>query len=379
MGTRDTDLVPDFRNYDYLRRRFPVVSKPKVLGAFSIDKNREYHDDLENLKYLNVPRDSGGIVHWDLNSGYEIYQPKKEKGIHNIDHILEFIVKNGKKIKDSSGSSKKILPDFVSFRGLLRLIMCTPYEARPRDEPWIVLATKYRGTIYLCQKETPEAEAARRNMSEDQEKFCYYGFKFEQYILTKEPNKPNDLSEPVISNEEFAVAFSSKFAGHNLLYVAEMDGIISDTAIEKSSDLSSIPIEFVEVKTKKREEHPQQLRNFKRFKLRKWWCQSFLAGIDSVFVGVRNNKGIVEKIERMRVGDMAEIGASDWSGSICMNFCIIFLDTVKAAMQDIDDPNTVIKFSFNPQLSNRILHEKFPGKSDLSFLPEWYIKFLECL
>ncbi|XP_055704490.1 decapping and exoribonuclease protein-like [Phlebotomus papatasi] len=378
MGTRDTDLVPDFRNYDHLRRRFPVVSKPKVLGAFSIDKNREYHDDLENLKYLNVPGESGGIVHWDLNSGYENYLPKKEKDNCNIDHILEFIVKNEKKIKNS-GSSKKIIPDFVSFRGLLRLIMCTPYEARPRDEPWIVLATKYRGTIYLCQKETPEAEAARRNMPEDQEKFCYYGFKFEQYILTKEPNKSNDLSKPVIANEEFAVAFSSKFAGHNLLYVAEMDGIISDTAIEKKTDLSRIPVEFVEVKTKKREEHPQQLRNFKRFKLRKWWCQSFLAGIDSVFVGVRNNKGIVEKIERMRVGEMAEIGASDWSGSICMNFCIIFLDTVKAAMEDIDDPNTVIKFSFNPQFCNRILHEKFPGKSDLSFLPEWYIKFLECL
>jgi hypothetical protein len=48
------------------------ISKPKLIGAFSLDENRKYQHGIKNLKYLQIPRD----VHFNLNDGEYIL--KKE-------------------------------------------------------------------------------------------------------------------------------------------------------------------------------------------------------------------------------------------------------------------------------------------------------------
>ena len=59
--------------------------------------------------------------------------------------------------------------------------MCSPYE---QYEDWIILATKYKGRIYLCQKETEKKRQAVEAESDKQKKILSYGYKFEQFVLS---------------------------------------------------------------------------------------------------------------------------------------------------------------------------------------------------
>lgn len=72
-----------------------------------------------------------------------------------------------------------IQADYVCYRGLLTHMMTSIYQ----DEPWAVLVTNWRGTIYLSEvKRYPiyNTESEQRRM----ERFCAWGYKFEQYVLS---------------------------------------------------------------------------------------------------------------------------------------------------------------------------------------------------
>jgi len=69
--------------------------------------------------------------------------------------------------------------DFVCFRGLLTVLMRTPYE---KNEDWIICATKWKGTIFLCAKETERKRISEEQMTDRDKQFSSWGFKFEQYM-----------------------------------------------------------------------------------------------------------------------------------------------------------------------------------------------------
>lgn len=164
-------------------RNFPSFTAPKIIGSFSLNENRVYIPDKRNCKYLRKIN-LECPPHFDLNEGYERAIHKSNKCENEkLDHILQFIIKNLPKLKASNGidEKKKLNVDLVCYRGLLRMIMCTPYENR---EPWIILASKFMGTIYLCALETEDKKLARLNETNTTKKILSYGFKFEQYMLT---------------------------------------------------------------------------------------------------------------------------------------------------------------------------------------------------
>lgn len=70
--------------------------------------------------------------------------------------------------------------DFICRRGALKTLLCTPYE---KYENWIIFASKYRGTIYLCEFYTPEKEQRHVNASTQERRFSSWGYKFEQYMV----------------------------------------------------------------------------------------------------------------------------------------------------------------------------------------------------
>lgn len=177
----DTYLAPRATK---LPNHFPDISEPKIIGSFSVDKERRYVPNAQNCKYLRTPLPSGPVF-YDLNVGLESVVRKPESARQEkIDHLLRFIVENLHLIRND-GPTGGISMDFVCFRGLLRLLMCTPYEHR---DPWIIRATKFKGTIYLCDEETEEHYETRQNESEYQKAIMSYGFKFEQYMLTGKRN-----------------------------------------------------------------------------------------------------------------------------------------------------------------------------------------------
>lgn len=176
---KDSGLKP----YEKLEpKRFPTISVPKIIGHFSIDGNQEYRADARICRYLH--RDwRRHSIRFDLNSGYDkaIHQLDSEE---NLDTALTYIAQNFNRMSDG----ERINCDFVCFRGLLRQIMCTPYDNNVSSS-WIILATKFRGTIYLCARKTDIKRTEQLNMTDAQKRFCSYGYKFEQYLMTGTDNR----------------------------------------------------------------------------------------------------------------------------------------------------------------------------------------------
>ena len=88
--------------------------------------------------------------------------------------------------------------DFVCLRGVLKVLMCTPYE---KNEDWIICATKWKGTIFLCAKETERKRLSNEQMTDRDKQFSSWGFKFEQYMSSG--NFPDILKILYIINGRF--------------------------------------------------------------------------------------------------------------------------------------------------------------------------------
>lgn len=181
----DTNLKPNYRNFDRYGPR-KRITKPFIIGYFSVDQNRQFIPNQSNCKYLKLPP-SDQPVHFNLNEGYELVKHKPESAENEkLDHILKFIVSNLKKLIAAVDTNRKCAEkfldfDFICFRGKLRMLMCTPYEFR---DGWSLLATKWKGNIYLCEFETDKDKVKRQTQTAESKKICSYGFKFEQFVMS---------------------------------------------------------------------------------------------------------------------------------------------------------------------------------------------------
>lgn len=115
---------------------------------------------------------------------------------------------------------------------------------------------------------------------------------------------PNS-QQPVSEAEEFCCIFRRRIGDHTILYGAEMDGVTSETKIADPLPLKDL--EFVELKTSRAIEHEGQDRNFRKFKLLKWWSQSFLVGIRSVLCGFRDDEGIVRDLKNYSLTEIVDM------------------------------------------------------------------------
>lgn len=65
-------------------------------------------------------------------------------------------------------------------------------------------------------------------------------------------------------------------------------------------------------------------------KLLKFWAQSFLLGVPTIIVGMRDQDGIVRRLEQLDTasipGKVKKVGKASWDGNICINFTAAFLD-----------------------------------------------------
>lgn len=206
---------------------FPDIKKPQPIGFYSINANRDFEPNDHQLRYFKFPNPKQFPL--DLNVGLD-KAIKKPESAHDepLDSLLKFIYDHHQKIF-GHGVNTPPPPEFVTWRGILRLIMCTPYEQR---QDWCLHVTRFNNTFYILKRETAQDKYRRSQETEQQQKFMAYGFKFEQYCLAESPFMEPDTSLPVNESEEFSLVFQTRLAGLNLLYGAEMDGIVSEQPIQ---------------------------------------------------------------------------------------------------------------------------------------------------
>lgn len=74
--------------------------------------------------------------------------------------------------------------DFISSRGTLRLIACTPYLKGCLRDQWEICASKLNGTIYFAAIDTDFDIEQNNNITYRRKKFQSWGYKFEQFLTT---------------------------------------------------------------------------------------------------------------------------------------------------------------------------------------------------
>ncbi|XP_026727388.1 decapping and exoribonuclease protein-like [Trichoplusia ni] len=359
-------------------RKFPRFERPTIIGYIG----------LENLKYA---RHVGNRrVHYDLNLHYD-------KAIHRpadldvkITELLKFLLEHETRLNFPLETSLRNAK-FFCYRGLLTCIACTPYENR---EPWKIVAILHKGNIYLCARDTEEKISRKMNMTERDKLFTSWGYKFEQYLLSDEPDVEPNPDVPVDENEEFSLVFKTQLNKHTIVFGAEMDGIRCDkTRITKPpTELGPEGIiqylankEFIELKTNRHIENGKQENSFRRFKAKKWWCQSFLVGIDKILCGYRDDNGIVEELRICNVGDLPRKSQRFWNSDVCFNFIDDFLVYVKRCLsrkikhkygeKALDDlqalPLMTLMFEWTPGMPVHVT-ENYSHDDDPILLP-WFL------
>jgi len=328
---------------------FPYFRKPNIIGDFSIDGERIFCPDRSQLQLLKSVK---GPVQFNLQAGFKD-RKKKLMVSEGLDSMLKWILHNRSKFKTSEGN---LSTDFICFRGLLRLILNTPYEQR---DPWVMRITKWRGTIYILQVETETEKERKLNLTERDEQFQYWGYKFEQYMTRTKDVDSSSVNE----NEEFCCMFRSRIGEFSVMYGAEMDGYKSDS-VEDIKELK--PAGFVEFKTSRIIENHRQDKNFRKFKLIKWWAQSFLVGIEEIQCGWRDDKGIVSEVEHFPLNSIPKM-AVDWKPNVCANFLLAFMFSLKQSIQT-DTLDKSYRLSWDPRAGFKMEEEH----NQTSFLPLWF-------
>ncbi|ROL49790.1 Decapping and exoribonuclease protein [Anabarilius grahami] len=346
-------------------RNFPLYKQPVEVGFFSLDSRRNFFNDQRQLRYYVEPRKSPDF---NLRDGYTSRFVKRDDGVkEKLDHVLKWILANRGKIQtrdQTSSSSCALGVDFVTWRGHLTKVLTTPYETQ---EGWMLAASKFRGTIYISEVETEAARANRLTRSERQEEMMYWGYKFEQYTCADVADGTPDPGGVVNTNEAFCTVVQTRLADHKLLFSGEVDCRVKD------SDGPPAPGCYVELKTSAEICTPKQRSNFHRYKLLKWWAQSFLPGVPQIVAGFRDHDGIVVSIETFQTSKISHLIKNEincWKPTVCMNFCNDFLSFVKSVVKE-DNPRLVYLFEWDP---HRDVAYTVHRDSPFTFLPEWYVK-----
>ncbi|XP_034566990.1 decapping and exoribonuclease protein [Notolabrus celidotus] len=345
-------------------RDFPVYKQPVEIGSFSLDSERRFFNDARKLRYYVEPDKT---PNFDLKDGYRDRFRKRDDGVkEKLDHILRWILANRSKLNSKPTTTKSCAldVDFVTWRGHLTKLLTTPYEAR---EGWLLAVTLFRGTLYISEVETEAALRERENRTQRHEEMMYWGYKFEQYACADDIHSSPDPGGVVNTNEAFCTVVQTRLAEHRLLFSGEVD------CRDKDPNAPGPPACYIELKTSAEICTPKQRSNFHRFKLLKWWAQSFLPGVPRVVAGFRDHEGVVVGVETFPISKISHLIKNEhncWKPTVCMNFCCDFLSFVKQTVTE-DNPRVVYLFCYEPHGDvTYSLHRD----SQYSFLPHWYVE-----
>ncbi|XP_051877775.1 decapping and exoribonuclease protein [Pristis pectinata] len=349
--------------------RFPDYRQPVEIGCFSLDSHRQLFNDDRQLKYCRMP--SNKKPHFDLRDGFKDRYIKRNDDIkEKLDHILRWILLNKHKFptlaaEDGSPAvTNQLHTDFITWRGHLTKILTTPYENR---EGWLMAVSLFNGTYYMSEVETEEARRQRQQRTEQQEELMYGGYKFEQYLCADKPDGSPDPAGVVNTNEAFCCVVRTRLNDHSLVFSGEVD------CKDGSDPRLKAPQCYLELKTSREIYSANQERNFLRFKLLKWWAQSFLPGVPQIIAGFRNDNGTVvslQTFETMKIHQLVKNEWNCWKPAVCLNFCNAFLSFVKHVVTQ-DNHRMVTLFSWEP---GKDISYSVHLDGAYTFVPDWYVR-----
>jgi len=119
---------------------------------------------------------------------------------------------------------------------------------------------------------------------------------------------------------EFCTVVRLKMNSHAIILGAEIDCFDAKPPIHNSK-VTQLPglDSYVELKTFKMIDSDKADWNWRRYKLLRFWIQSFLVGVPSIVCGFKNDKGIVQKVQTIPTTTIPKM-CKKWDPWICLNF-----------------------------------------------------------
>ncbi|KPI93328.1 Protein Dom3Z, partial [Papilio xuthus] len=186
------------------------------------------------------------------------------------------------------------------------------------------------------------------------------------------PNTKPLVDRPVIENEKFSLFYYASLGSHNLLYGAQIDGMLTtnypvlnppeDTNVE--SNLNYLRNnEYVELKTNR------HIDNYRQEHIFRCWCQCYLANLKGLLVGFRIEKGIVQRLQWFHTEDIVEYCQNNWSPQMTIDCLNYFLSYIKNCYTTKNYSYPVsVTFQLN---ANRTIDVIENPKCE--FLSDWYV------
>ncbi|CAG8777930.1 19989_t:CDS:2 [Cetraspora pellucida] len=336
-----------------------TYKQPVEIMSFSYDNERNLHMDDRELKYYYPP----DLKNCDLSHGYETFVQREQSGPEPIHSLLDALAHTQKRSADKN----LVQTDLVSWRGIFTKILCTPYN---RNEPWELGATLWNNTIFIEEHDTDYTKEHSSGSTPRQKLMCYWGYKFENLCtISKLPSEITSSDDPelinrkttiVNTNVQYCSVAKTSLGNNKLIMGAEVD-CLCDAKPKRPVN----PVEkYIELKTSKVIEKDKDTFNFERYKLLKFWAQSFLIGIPKIIVGFRDNEGCVIKVQEFKTMDIPKIVKGKngmWNATVCLNFANQFFEWLKTVIV-INDPNSSYTISFQAPFKD--IKVEFMGKKN---------------
>lgn len=246
--------------------------------------------------------------------------------------------------------------DVILFRNNFNKMMSAPWNTNE----WEINVQRLGQTLFFDivneRNQDPAASEKRSQPSNgEQDKFTYWGYKFEE-LCTRDVRTASlaaSAPQPVDPNNQFCGIFKLKLNEFRIILAAELDCSVSEVVAVNERSLEAGPptkqrrVEkefFVELKTSKAITSGKDDYSFRRYKLLSFWIQSFLVSVPRITVGFRDGNGIVNSIKHLDTLRIPGMASDLWNPWDCLN-CTS--DIIKVAKQLCKDPKTVycIKFS----------------------------------
>ena len=281
-------------------------ARPLEVGGFSrIDG--EQHFDKRALRRYKAPRLPNSLA-----TGYSDFVPKRDDKDTSEKCLLAAVERYAEQTAKAY---------FVTYRNNLNKLLATIHC--PNDD-WCIGLKRLADQRWLLRvRDTPRRRDEERSQSDAQRLMSYFGYRFEALCTSHDP------STPVDANDEYVGLFNCKLGAHRLAVAAEID-CVDDAGT------------YVELKTNKLLASKRLVGTFERFKMFKFWVQSYLVGTPRVIVGFRDE----DELRKLQAFDTLELPglAASWRPQACLGFADAVLTWLRAALDAADGDAYVVTY-----------------------------------
>ncbi|KAH9815412.1 RAI1 like PD-XK nuclease-domain-containing protein [Melampsora americana] len=321
----------------------PVYQKPLAISSFSYTKGRQLLNGLRRFESLKPINFSSPCLGFDLRTGLEDRTYRDESVDEGLDGMLICLSHFLESCEgaDRPGLLRRIAEtEFITWRGMLTKICSAVYEgSSSHDAGWEMNAMMVNGTIYIEEHVSPESIAAKAKESENLIP-TYFGHSYESLMTS-----PTGQFIPVDTNVQWCSIVKANLNQMKLIIGGEVDCVRPEAFMKVENDqerkVEIQPEDFIEIKTSALITSDRESRTFQRYKMLKFWLQSFLLGTPLINIGFRDQTGCIRKSESLVTQEIPALVKSEadpssrWSASLCLDTGAKILKFIKESI----DPN----------------------------------------